>query len=846
MGVPLLNRLGLHVSAGGRNGFKEALQAAADAGSSYAVVVACDQDIAPDVLAVSPKTITVFRTQPAGQEDRPDNIWTDPIGAAHSYMALCVPKWALNNRYKYFSLLNEPNPATLAEWKALGIFLSTGMDIAVQNGYKLCLGNISTGTPADADAIETSSLEAKIAAMGLDFWRKVIAGGHLWGVHEYGFGGMLKESAPFHALRYKRTQAYLAKFGITGLKFIVTENGGFNGGYFPGWLEDLKWYNEQIGQDPDVIGAAIYQVGGAENISPHFAELTTYVTTPVDQPPVIVPPVSAYLSKIYLAPQVLSKAEAAEFDAVRDGVKGTATQSADDAVTINTSPQVSPDSSIVVFKPSGWTDSIDAYLRAKGVKNIEYREFQARGLPVPYRSQFGPGADYAPGDCGSADVAMILNYRGQAVTVDDVSKASGAPPNFLVLGEQQLIKAAQAFGLPLTFGVNQTWATLQADLDNLQPTIALVNYAALPDRLKREPAYTRGHWILVVGWDGQNVIWHDPDEMAAAQGANKVMSLAEFDRAWSTLNSDFRVPRQTLRVAAAVIPPIGTALPVQLGLHDIGGLEYMRSHGLKGCGLLLVSVQDQPAPWVNVQAYADAGIKVIARIGYGYADGSGTLPPPDRLAAFEAAVIKTIETSKGVAYWQYGNEINNIGEWPSSFSITPQYYIDSYNRVWDAVNAMANLGPCAIDPYFGPNSNNRDWWTQILTGIKGAAALFLHPKTQSNDPAEIYSTAKFSNDPLTWQYLNFRTIETSLEVVSTRFKALPVYLSEVNPQRIAYPATFGWLADNSAWVSEARRYVSEWNAVATHQPITGIVFYRWADDVWRLADKPILLTEMLK
>ena len=123
----------------------------------------------------------------------------------------------------------------------------------------------------------------------------------------------------------------------------------------------------------------------------------------------------------------------------------------------------------------------------------------------------------------------------------------------------------------------------------------------------------------------------------------------------------------------------------------------------------------------------------------------------------------------------YGNEINNLQEAPGFdperppgdhfFGLTPEYYIESYNRVWRKIGNEVNLGPAPLDPYFGPGSNNRDWWKKILNGIEGARSLFLHSKTQDNNPDNIRSDAHFDNDPLKFQFLHFRTLQTSLEVV---------------------------------------------------------------------------------
>jgi hypothetical protein len=51
----------------------------------------------------------------------------------------------------------------------------------------------------------------------------------------------------------------------------------------------------------------------------------------------------------------------------------------------------------------------------------------------------------------------------------------------------------------------------------------------------------------------------------------------------------------------------------------------------------------------------------------------------------------------------------------------------------------------------------------------------------------------------------------------------------------------GWQFDNAAWVREAKSYLAGWNAGAGHQQIDGVVFYRWADDDWRMSDKPMIL-----
>ncbi len=297
-----------------------------------------------------------------------------------------------------------------------------------------------------------------------------------------------------------------------------------------------------------------------------------------------------------------------------------------------------------------------------------------------------------------------------------------------------------------------------------------------------------------------------------------------------------------------------------IGLHDYEAASWLKQNNIKGVCLALVQVQDQPVP-LDFSDLANAGITVLLRVGYGYADGTGTIPPPDRLAAFEDAVAQTLNNAQGVTATHYGNEINNASEapgWnprvnapgPNYFALTPAYYVESYNRLWYKIRSDVKLGPAPLDPYYGPpfpylaySSNNRDWWTAILNGISGADALFFHCKTQDNDPNNIRSPQRFGGDPLTWQYFHFRTIETGLADVPNRFKTLPVYITEANPQ-IKADKTQGWEAGNSQWISSSVDYLQVWNASIGTQPVNGVLFYRWTNDQWALQDKPLILNQI--
>lgn len=264
---------------------------------------------------------------------------------------------------------------------------------------------------------------------------------------------------------------------------------------------------------------------------------------------------------------------------------------------------------------------------------------------------------------------------------------------------------------------------------------------------------------------------------------------------------------------------------VLIGVHDETGGRWMAEQGLAGCCLVHRQVQQQ-AVHLDFEHLQEAGSVVIARLNWGYADGTGTLPRPKHGDAFVEAVVETMLAARGVDFFHVGNEPNNRQEWPGfrsseEYPLTREYVTEIYNDIWNRLEGRVKIGPPPIDPYFGPGSNNRGWWTYMLEHIDGADALFLHSKTQTNDPAEVWSEARFADQPLEWQYLNLRSVQTGLEVLPDRFKDLPVFVTEVNPQLLDADGPIGWKRGNGLWVRQAVRFFRE------VQPVAGIVFYRY-------------------
>ena len=302
------------------------------------------------------------------------------------------------------------------------------------------------------------------------------------------------------------------------------------------------------------------------------------------------------------------------------------------------------------------------------------------------------------------------------------------------------------------------------------------------------------------------------------------------------------------------LPPPPKPQPSELivGLHDEAGGEWLgrQSEVRKFCCLIAQIAETQPVS-LDFRHLQDAGAEVIVRLNYGWGapHGNGTIAPPHLIDAHYTAIIGTIRSAQGVDYWQLWNEVNNPREWPQGFEVTPAYVVATYNRIYDTLRPEGYkfTSPGAVDPKYGPGSNNAIWQRALFEEVSGFEAVLVHAgKSQTNDVADIWSTVKFSDDPLKWQYLHSRDITTSLQMIPLRYKNLPVILGEVNPQfTLAIGGALGWVPGNSLWIHELCDFVRGLNE-NREQPVTHLVFYRWEADQWALHNDQAILGAISK
>ncbi len=147
-----------------------------------------------------------------------------------------------------------------------------------------------------------------------------------------------------------------------------------------------------------------------------------------------------------------------------------------------------------------------------------------RLLDVPYLPQ-------TEDLCGGAAVAMVLRYWGaRRVYAEDFAdlvdhSASGIHTD--VLAAEVSRRGWQAF--PLNVATRSSGEWIRQQVDRGRPVIALI-----------EVGPGRYHYVVIVAWTGARVIVHDP-----ARGPFRVLSRAEFDRAWAPAG----------RWALLVLPP---------------------------------------------------------------------------------------------------------------------------------------------------------------------------------------------------------------------------------------------------------------------------------------------------
>lgn len=217
-------------------------------------------------------------------------------------------------------------------------------------------------------------------------------------------------------------------------------------------------------------------------------------------------------------------------------------------------------------------------------------------LVLPYRSQLD-GSPYERSNCGPASLAMVLAAFGLEVPNDELRaqvndlqqtwddfQSGTAIHNLAVIARGYGLRPLDLYGAK---GLRRwTLDDVRRHLDAGHPVIPQIKYPALPGRA--EASYRGDHYIVLVGYAGDEFIYHDPISDAAG-GKDRRISAEQLTIAWSTGDLPFaglafagptdhaalrRLPRPTPRptrtptpaptaTATATPPPAATPLPTE-------------------------------------------------------------------------------------------------------------------------------------------------------------------------------------------------------------------------------------------------------------------------------------------
>jgi len=134
-------------------------------------------------------------------------------------------------------------------------------------------------------------------------------------------------------------------------------------------------------------------------------------------------------------------------------------------------------------------------------------------LDVTFVSQLGEGAGMQNNDCGPACCSMVLLASNDTFVSPDQWYSIpgwGAPATDIGTTSYQLQRALGVFNVRTTVGTYLTLAQLRKFIDTSLPVIPLVDYRTLSSAGVTYYTGSFLHWLVVIGYDANNIICLDP------------------------------------------------------------------------------------------------------------------------------------------------------------------------------------------------------------------------------------------------------------------------------------------------------------------------------------------------
>jgi hypothetical protein len=136
----------------------------------------------------------------------------------------------------------------------------------------------------------------------------------------------------------------------------------------------------------------------------------------------------------------------------------------------------------------------------------------------------------------------------------------------------------------------------------------------------------------------------------------------------------------------------------------------------------------------------------------------------------------------------------------------------------------------------------------MLAQIAQLDGFALHTYTHGTHPSLITSLRRFGmdehgnwadpNNILNWQYYNFYAYRTYMDMIPSRWRRLPVFITETDQVE-------AWADVNEGWVQAAYAEIHRWNQQPHAQQIRALILYRWPRlDRWFIEGKEGVIRDL--
>lgn len=277
------------------------------------------------------------------------------------------------------------------------------------------------------------------------------------------------------------------------------------------------------------------------------------------------------------------------------------------------------------------------------------------------------------------------------------------------------------------------------------------------------------------------------------------------------------------------------------GIHDPGPwFDMVRAAGKEAWCVYTEAIGSDPNDHSG-KDFRVAGITPIVRLNYGYGEGVGTIPTPDKYGDAAQRAANFIAASQGAEFVVWGNEIALAWERPiKGVPLTLTTYADSYRQAYDAMkraNPNVKIAPAAVAPWNTGVPDAPDWIEQLRTMLNMLSSrvdwVCLHAYTRSYNTGAFATGAKMDNPTYRHRHSGWETLWEFMQAIPATMDHLPVMITEAN-------GNGPWPSNDTGWIQAMYADINEWNATPGSQQIRAACLFRWAehDTQWSMAHSP--------